>query len=651
MKLYENIPAELKSAGYFCVWRYEYRPGKEKPDKVPYHPMTGKPVKVNDRSTFADFKSAHLSAIPHDGIGVGVFDDFVAVDIDNCVENNVVNEFAQKIIGIMDSYAEISPSGNGARIFCKAKDFNYDKSRYYINNQSLGLEVYVGSQTSRFVTITDNVIHKGKFGERTVQLAEVLDRYMRRPELPDMADIESCSCLTDDEVIRKAMSAKNSEAFDKLWHGDISDYPSPSEADMALAGKLAFWCGRDLEQMERLMSQSALGKRDKWEREDYRHNTLITAIGNCREVYAPDYGKISAADDFADNVVHTRSLVRPATSVITKAVPWLIEGLFIRGAMTSIQGLPDSGKSFLTCALAVAIANGGFFPKADGAMMQLNPGRVLFANFDDALEFGVKPRLEKLGLSNEGAERTFFLDPETAAGITFEDKRLAAVFEECKPDLAIFDTLQHFIGGNVDLHRANETNAAMLQLKLLAEKYNTAVVIVQHISKNAAGGSGGASVLWGLGSTAINGLFRSVWTVGKVKGVDETLRAAVSSKNNLLPYVPPALQYSLSQTEGFKWRGINQELSARDLIRGDSDTGSRGRPADKRNRAEIFLEDILSSGKVRAADIFRSGSREGLSERTIKRAKSNLGTVKTFQQGREWFWELSEDHNECANIP
>ena len=47
MKLYENIPAELKSAGYFCVWRYEYRPGKEKPDKVPYHPMTGKRVKVN----------------------------------------------------------------------------------------------------------------------------------------------------------------------------------------------------------------------------------------------------------------------------------------------------------------------------------------------------------------------------------------------------------------------------------------------------------------------------------------------------------------------------------------------------------------------------------------------------------------------------
>ena len=566
MNRYDSISQELKTLPIWCVWRYEYNPKKEKPDKVPYNPLTGGRAQSNNSGSFTDFKIALAVAAKYDGLGAGVFGDVAFIDIDDCVENGKVNGFAQCIINIMDSPAEISPSGKGVRIMCKASGFDYDKSRYYINNRKLGLEVYVGGRTNKFVTITGNTINDMEFGERSEQLQAVLDSYMRRPEPQTMPITEARSYLTDEQIIEKAISAKNGEKFRRLWEGDITDYPSPSEADMALAGFLAFWCGRNYGQMERMFCQSALGQRDKWvQREDYRRGTLCTAISNCKEIYAPDYGKTAAAADFTSEDVHTAqyNLIKPAAEVSSRDVPWQIEGFLISGALTSIQGLPDSGKSFLTCALAVAKANGGEFPKADGTMMKLSPGRVLFANFDDALEFGIKPRLEKLGLTAEGAERIFFLDPEAAAGITFDDKRLAVVFAQCKPDLAIFDTLQHFIGGKVDLHRANETNTAMAQIKLLAEKFNTAVVIVQHISKNAAGGNGGASVLWGLGSTAINGLFRSVWTVGKVKGDDETLRAAVSSKNNLLPYVPPALQYSLSRSEGFQWRGVSQRSEER----------------------------------------------------------------------------------------
>ena len=193
----------------------------------------------------------------------------------------------------------------------------------------------------------------------------------------------------------------------------------------------------------------------------------------------------------------------------------------------------------------------------------------------------------------------------------------------------------------------------MTQLKLLAEKYNTAIIIVQHISKNAAGGNGGASVLWGLGSTAINGLFRSVWTVGKVKGEDETLRAAVSSKNNLLPYVPPALQYSLSQERGFEWRGVSREVTARDLIRGDDDKHSRGRPSEKRDEAADFIRDTLMFGKVKASIIYDKANLIGLSERTLKRAKAQL-CVRTFKDGKEWYWDIPEAAKENIkedNIP
>jgi putative DNA primase/helicase len=643
---FENVPAELKALPVWCVWKFVPNTTGGKPKKVPYNAKTGGKAQSSNPAAFTDFKTALAVVDDYNGLGIGVFGDIAAIDIDGCVDGSEINELAQTIIDIMDSPTEISPSGTGIRILCKASGFIHEKNRYYINNRKIGLEVYVANQTHKFLTITGKTIRRGELAERGEQLQIILNSYMLRPESSDISSIETCSCLTDEQIIEKAVKAKNGDKFRKLWEGDWQgDYQSQSEADMALAGALAYWCGRDYEQMERLFLRSALGQREKSsEREDYVRRTLYTAITNCKVTYNPDYHKTSAEDDFG--VFRDRhSLIKPATEVISCKVPWLIEGFLIRGALASLQGLPDSGKSWLSCALAVAVANGDEFPQADGTMIKLSPGNVLFANFDDALEFGVKPRLEQLGLTAEGAERVLFLDPINSAGITFDDKRLAAVFAECNPDLAIFDTLQHFLGGKVDLHRANETTSALLQIKLLAEQYNTSVVIVQHISKNSATGNGGASVLWGLGSTAINGLFRSVWTIGRVKGDDETLRAAVSSKNNLLPYVPAALKYTLSQADGFQWKGASHEIAARDLIQGDSKK-SKGRPSEQRDEAVAFIERMLSydGQPVKSTDIYKAAKLEGLSESTVKRAKADMDVI-VYREDGKWHWKLTKSVN------
>lgn len=648
--------SEFKQLRIWLCWRYEKKNNRDRSTKVPYGAdgiAIGTTQDYSGRwSTFEEASRAY-EKLGFDGVGFVIPKGFGGIDSDHRKEDDPINA---DLMEHFQTYAENSPSKTGRHWIFKcdtsaipSQNGKLD-SCYYCKNPNNDLEIYFGGMTNRFLTFTGDIISNLPIVDCTDAAQWFLDKYMFRPALPDALDIVPCAYLTIEQGIAKALASKNGDKFRKVWNGDTSDYNSPSEADMYLAGRLAFWFGCDYNLMEEAFSKSNLGQREKWEREDYRKRTLTKAIQGCREIYTPDYGKPSAAEDFSEEEAHkiAHSLIKPAVNVKSRAVPWLIEGFLIEGSTTGIQGLPGSGKSFLTCKTAVEIANGGEFPKADGTMMKLSPGRVLMANFDDALEFGIKPRLESLGLTAEGAKRIFFLDPETATGITFDDKRLATVFEECRPSLAIFDTLQHFIGGKVDLHRANETNTAMAQLKLLAEKYNTAVIIVQHISKNAASGNGGASVLWGLGSTAINGLFRSVWTVGKVKGEDETLRAAVSSKNNLLPYVPAALQYSLSQTEGFQWRGISREITARDLIRGDSDTGSRGRPSEQRSEAQEFILNALTFGKMKAVDVFEEAKSEGISERTLKRAKSQLG-IKTFQEGRVWYWELPKEH-QSVNI-
>lgn len=92
--------------------------------------------------------------------------------------------------------------------------------------------------------------------------------------------------LSDRELLALAMNARNGAEFRSLWNGDISSYPSQSEADLALCGHLAFWTGKDRERIDSLFRQSGL-YRDKWERQDYRRHTIDTAIDGTQNTYEP----------------------------------------------------------------------------------------------------------------------------------------------------------------------------------------------------------------------------------------------------------------------------------------------------------------------------------------------------------------------------
>ena len=55
-----------------------------------------------DRGTFTGFNDAVDHMARYSGIGLGVFDDLAAVDIDHYVMDGALSEMAQDIIGIME---------------------------------------------------------------------------------------------------------------------------------------------------------------------------------------------------------------------------------------------------------------------------------------------------------------------------------------------------------------------------------------------------------------------------------------------------------------------------------------------------------------------------------------------------------------------
>jgi hypothetical protein len=144
--------------------------------KVPINPRTGRAASVSDPSTWGTFDEA-LAAIQQFHLtGVGVVltgdDNLIGIDLDHCISDaDSLSEIAAEIAGLAETYAEISPSGEGIRLFARGK------IEGALKNDALGIEVY---SKGRYLTVTGNKIEEApdeiKEAPRTLaRLKEVVE--------------------------------------------------------------------------------------------------------------------------------------------------------------------------------------------------------------------------------------------------------------------------------------------------------------------------------------------------------------------------------------------------------------------------------------------------------------------------------------------
>lgn len=258
---FNKIPDELKFNGVWCVW---------KDNKLPYNPRTNQLAKSNDKTTFASFKVALNVLHNYKGLGLGIFNDFCAIDIDHCIdENGIPNDMAKDIIDYMQSYTEISPSGKGIRIIFKT-DCKINKSTHYIKNSKIGLEIYISDNTNRYVTITGNTYQA--FDINKIDITYILDKYM----------------LKEKDFI------KNDKKLNELWNSIApGSGANESEMDLALLSKLRFYY-KDNYLTKFKESPYYKSKDDyhlkKFEREDYLQGLVDKLDGN------PTYNPVFASD-------------------------------------------------------------------------------------------------------------------------------------------------------------------------------------------------------------------------------------------------------------------------------------------------------------------------------------------------------------------
>jgi putative DNA primase/helicase len=288
-----SIPRALKEQRAWVCWRYEPSPSTpEKLTKVPYSAYGGK-AESDNPSTWATFREAleyHLENDWTDGVGVVVSDadDFVGIDLDHCLnaETGEVASWARAIVDTINSYTEVTPSGEGLRIFARGSLPSRGRKRG-------DFEIY---ESGRYLTVTGRHLDGTPL---TVEPRELEIRRVHRDIWPDpVKEVEPpraprrLSNLSDAELIDKARSAANGQKFSALWDGSHTEYGSQSEADLALCNLLAFWTGGDAARVDGLFRSSGLF-REKWDERHfgdgttYGQHTIHEALRLTTTYYSP----------------------------------------------------------------------------------------------------------------------------------------------------------------------------------------------------------------------------------------------------------------------------------------------------------------------------------------------------------------------------
>lgn len=295
----ENLPEELKKVDQWVCWAGV--------DKVPKCPWTGKNAKSNDPASWSDLDTAIEACDRYgfDGVGFMFSPPYFGVDLDHCVDNvDLCDEFTETL----QSYAEYSKSGDGLHIICRGKlppggrrrggVEMYEKGRYFICTGNIYNPEY---SEIRDCTETIKILHS-----KYIPSASVASSYERQQSYAETLD--------DRELIAKARDCKSGYLFNLLYSGNWQGvYPSQSEADLALCVQLAFWTGRNEEQMDRIFRTSGLMRR-KWDSKragtTYGAVTIGKACASCHEVYEPQ--KYSNGTDLALAIFGNGEVVQDA---------------------------------------------------------------------------------------------------------------------------------------------------------------------------------------------------------------------------------------------------------------------------------------------------------------------------------------------------
>ena len=292
------------------------------------------------------------------------------------------------------------------------------------------------------------------------------------------------------------------------------------------------------------------------------------------------------------------------SSVQSEEVRWLWYPYIPLGKLTIVQGDPGEGKTTLVLALIAALTRGEALPECNSAEP---PMTAIYQTAEDGLADTIKPRLETMGAD---CSRVFVID-ESRKELSMLDERLEIAIHETEARLVVLDPVQAYLGSNVDMHRANEIRPILKRVASLAEQNNCAVILIGHMNK----AQGLKASYRGLGSIDFRAAARSVLLVGRMKG-DPSVRVMAQ------PYFAVAAQAASEMAIKILWMRCAASINSL---------------APEGRSMSFSLGELLEDGDGFPSDELTAYAESlGISERTLKIAKRNIGVVSE-RRGGKWY--------------
>ncbi|WP_369041727.1 phage/plasmid primase, P4 family [Staphylococcus epidermidis] len=284
-----EIPEELKELPQWVLWRAEWNNKRQQYEKVPYS-FSGYRASSTNKDTWTIFDAIHNLYEEnnlYDGIGFMLSDNdkYIVLDIDNAIDENgqINTDLALEMTEL--TYCEMSPSGTGLHCFFKGELPEQRKKK----RSDLDIELY---DNARFMTVTGESIGQSEICVEQEILNNLVERFFKEEQNFETTlsyDPNHKSELSDEEVINLMLKSKQKDKISDLLEGNFEKhFASPSEAVQSLLHYLAFYTGKDKQQMERIfLNYNNLT--DKWDSK--RGNTtwgqleLDKAVNNQNEVY------------------------------------------------------------------------------------------------------------------------------------------------------------------------------------------------------------------------------------------------------------------------------------------------------------------------------------------------------------------------------
>jgi hypothetical protein len=315
----------------------------------------------------------------------------------------------------------------------------------------------------------------------------------------------------------------------------------------------------------------------------------------------------------------------PASQLQPRSVSWLWPGRLAKGKLSILEGDPGLGKTLVCLDLCARLTTGRAFP--DGSP-GAEPANAIVLEAEDDKDDTTIPRLRAMGADMS----RIFVEDQRDTGLwesfcfPVHLGKLDELLTTTQAALVVISPISEFLEGWIISNSERSVRQVLSPLAKLAEKHRCVIQMVRHLNKR----TGSQAVYRGGGSISFIAASRSGWLIGR--DPENAGRSVLAQVKNNLASIQPSLAFEIQAGESgqpvISWLGTCS-WSADELLLA---AGHSPLPSGARVEAGDFLVDFLSDGPKTSREVWEAAKEQGLSKRTIDRAKKD----KEIRSSRVW---------------